>query len=46
MMLQLKSEWSQEFEEVNDQQSRLFLNIGEKKIKIWKAAAETVEHFG
>lgn len=41
-LLQMENEWSQEDEEVNDQQ-RLFLNIEEKKIKIGKSVA--VEHF-
>lgn len=43
---QMENEWSQEDEEVNDQNSRLFLNIEEKKTKIWKAATGAVEHFG
>lgn len=43
---QMENEWSQEDEEVNDQNGRLFLNTEEKKSKIWKAATGAVEHFG
>lgn len=42
----MENEWSQENEEVNDQNSRLFLNTEEKKSKICKAATGAVEHFG
>lgn len=36
MKLQMETEWSQEDEEINDQQSRHFLNIEERKLKFEK----------